>query len=147
MEIYKDLTHDRMTDLMLSMAQRNHANYDSVICCILTHGEQNMVHGADSIPLSLLDLTGAMKMCTTLINKPKMFFIQCARGSHEDQGLKLKDEKDVTQGDSGDKQPPSMHTIPQEADFFFGYAMPLGNVAHQKAVVMVPGTSPSCVKC
>ena len=88
-EIYEDLTHDGMTDLMLSMAQRNHANYDSFVCCILTHGEQNMVHGADSIPLSLLDLTGAMKMCTTLINKPKTFFIQCARGSHEDQGLKL----------------------------------------------------------
>ena len=129
-EIYENLTHDRMTDLMMSMAQRNHANYDSFICCILTHGEQDKVHGADSIPVSLLDMTGVMKMCKTLVNKPKMFFIQACRGDLEDKGHKL-DEEEVTQRDSGGKQPPSAHTIPQEADFFFGYATPLGNAAYR----------------
>ena len=129
-ETYENLTHTQMMEVMLSMAHRNHANYDSFICCILTHGEQNMVHGADSIPVSLLDLTGVMKMCSTLINKPKMFFIQACRGDREDEGHKLAEE-DVTQRDSGGKQPPSAHTIPQEADFFFGYATPLGNAAYR----------------
>ena len=129
-EIYENLTSTQMVETMLSMAQRNHADYDSFICCILTHGEQNMVHGADSIPVSLFDLTGVMKMCSTLINKPKMFFIQACRGDREDEGHKLGE--DVIQRDSGGpKQPPSTHTIPQEADFFFGYATPLGNAAYR----------------
>ena len=128
-EIHENLTHDQMTNLMMRMAQRNHANYDSFICCILTHGEQNMVHGADSIPVSLLDMTGVMKLCKTLINKPKMFFIQACRGDQEDKGHQLEEE--VVQRDSGGKQPPSTHTIPQEADFFFGYATPLGNAAYR----------------
>jgi hypothetical protein len=126
-EVYENLTHRQMTDLMMRMAQRNHANYDSFICCILTHGERNMVHGADSIPVSLLDMTGLMKMCTTLVNKPKMFFIQACRGELEDKGHQLEE----VQRDSGGKQPPSTHTIPQEADFFFGYATPLGNAAYR----------------
>ena len=130
-EIYENLSHTRMMEVMLSMAQHNHTNYDSFICCILTHGEQNIVYGADSIPVSLLDLTGVMKMCTTLINKPKMFFIQCARGDCEEKGHKMEVEEKVTQRDSGGRQPPSAHTIPQEADFFFGYATPLGNVAYR----------------
>ena len=56
-------------------------------------------------------------MCSTLINKPKMFFIQAYCGDREDEGHKLAQE-DVTQRDSGGKQPPSAHTIPQEANFF-----------------------------
>ena len=178
-EIYENLTHTMMMEVMLSLAQRNHTDYDSFICCILTRGEQNSVYGADSIPVSLLDLTGVMKMCTTLINKPKMFFIQACRGDHEDEGHKvdtndsevnkrhklyteevvkghdshelyteevakrhelyteevikrhkLFSEK-IIQGDCGGRQPPSTHTIPQEADFFFGYATPLGNAAYR----------------
>ena len=128
-EVYENLTHEQMTKIMMSMAQRDHTAYDSFICCILTHGEQNMVHGADSNPVSLLDLTGLMKMCHTLVNKPKMFFIQACRGDQEDKGHKLEEEP--IQRDSGGKQPPSAHTIPQEADFFFGYATPLGNAAYR----------------
>ena len=127
-EVYENLTHTQMTELMLNMAQRNHAHYDSFICCILTHGEQNSVHGADSIPVSLFDLTGVMKMCTSLINKPKMFFIQACRGDLEDKGHKLEE---VQRDSGGPKQPSIAHTIPQEADFFFGYATPLGNAAYR----------------
>ena len=134
-EIYENCTHNQMTELMMTMAQRDHSNYDSFICCILTHGEENVVYGADSIPVSLRDMTGVMKMCSTLINKPKLFFIQADRGDLEDKGHKLDDDgqlikEDMIQHDSSSGQPPSKHSIPQEADFFFGYATPLGNAAY-----------------
>ena len=127
-ETYENLTHTDMMELMLSMAQRNHADHDSFVCCILTHGEQNMVHGADSIPVSLLDMIRIMKMCKTLVNKPKMFFIQADRGDYEDEGHVLAAGEAVPQGQD---RSPYLHTIPQEVDFFFGYATPLRNAAYR----------------
>ena len=151
MEIYENLTHDGMTDFILSMAQRNHANYDSFICCILTHGEQNIVHGADSIPVSLLDMIGVMKMCKTLINKPKMFFIQACRGDREDEiPHRLDVEKEAIQDDSRGKQLAiSSSNIAQEADFFFSsLAVPHPLVVQPtEAVPMALGISLSFVKC
>ena len=75
-EVEENLTHDEMTDRMMRMSQRDHSNYDSFICCILTHGERDVVHSADSIEVNLADLTGLMKFSKTLTGKPKMFFVQ-----------------------------------------------------------------------
>ena len=131
-EVYENLTSTQMKELMLSMAQRNHTNYDSFICCILSHGEENTVHGADSIPVSLPNLMRVMEMCTTLINKPKMFFIQAVRGDLEIKGYKLEVEESVPADSNsrGLKERPTP-TIPKNTDFFFGYATPLGNVAYR----------------
>ena len=123
-EVKENLTADEMTDTLFKMSQRDHSNYDSFVCCILTHGERDIVHGADSIPVSLFDLTGILKFCKGLAGKPKMFFIQACRGEQEDKGM-------AVEKDSGGSQPPPTNTIPQEADFFFGYATPPGNAAYR----------------
>ena len=47
-ELYENLASSDMTDLMMSIAQRDHAQYDSFVCCILTHGKQDIVYGSDS---------------------------------------------------------------------------------------------------
>ena len=123
-EVKENLTAEEMVDTLFKMSQRDHSNYDSFVCCVLTHGERDIVHGADSIPVSLFDLTGIMKYCKGLAGKPKMFFIQACRGEQEDKGLAIDK-------DSGGSQPPPTNTIPQEADFFFGYATPSGNAAYR----------------
>ena len=123
-ELHENLTSQRMKDLMMITAQRDHSEYDSFICCILTHGETNLVHGADSEAVNLLDLAGVMKMCGTLRGKPKLFFIQACRGDSEDEGFEYSD----IQHDAPNLGTPS---IPQEADFFFGYATPQGNAAYR----------------
>ena len=63
-------------------------------------------------------------MCTTLKEKPKMFFIQACRGKHQ---IKRNQLEGIEQ-DSGD--PPTAY-IPQEADFFIGFATPLGSTAYR----------------
>ncbi len=115
-EVRQNLTSDQMTDTMMQLSQQDHSNYDSFVCCILTHGEAEVVHGSDSTPVPIRDLTGLMKYCTTLAGKPKMFFIQACRGEDEDKGVQLED----FQKDSGGTKA----VIPQGADFFFGYATP-----------------------
>ena len=126
-EVEENLTHDQMTEKMMKMSQRDHSNYDSFICCILTHGERDVVHGADSIEVNLSDLTGLMKFSRTLTGKPKMFFVQACRGDKEDPGVQLDHERD-----SGGLDTSSVNSvIPSDADFFYGYATPSGSAAYR----------------
>ena len=118
--VHENLTAQEMQDTIWNMATRDHKPYDSFVCCILTHGETNVVHGADSQEVDLLNFAATMKLCPTLREKPKMFFVQACRGEGEHKGLDV-------QKDSG----PVTATIPQEADFFFGYATPTGNAAYR----------------
>lgn len=123
--VKENLTAQQMQDAMWEVAHRDHKLYDSFMCCILTHGETNVVHGADSQEIDLLHFAATMKLCPTLREKPKVFFIQACRGEGEYKGLEV-------QKDSGGSQVPSITaTIPQEADFFFGYATPSGNAAYR----------------
>lgn len=124
-ELHENLTSRQMTELMMATSQRDHSMYDSFICCILTHGEKDMVHGADSESVNLLDLAGLIKYSSSLRGKPKMFFIQACRGDVEDQGF-----QDV-QRDAPQDIDISKPSIPQETDFFFGYATPQGNSAYR----------------
>ncbi len=121
--VKENLAAIEMQDTIFEMAHRDHSHYDSFVCCILTHGETNVVHGADSLQVNLLDFAATMKLSPTLREKPKMFFIQACRGEMEYKGLEI--QKD------GPEVPSITATIPQEADFFFGYATPTGNAAYR----------------
>ena len=121
----ENLTAQQMQDTIFEVAHQDHKLHDSFVCCILTHGETNVVHGADSQEVDLLSFAATMKLSPTLREKPKMFFIQACRGEAEHTGLEI-------QKDSGGASVPSITaTIPQEADFFFGYATPTGNAAYR----------------
>lgn len=120
-EVHENLTADQMTDTLMRMSQRDHSKYDSFVCCILSHGEHDIIHGANSEAVNVNDLTGVMKLSPSLRNKPKLFFIQCCRGEEEELGF----EKD-NPGESTFRS-----TIPRDADFFLGYATPLGKAAYR----------------
>ena len=129
-EVMENLTAAQMLDTIQEMAhRRDHSRYDSFVCCILTHGEKELVHGADSLPVNLSDFTGLMKYCKTLSGKPKLFFIQACRGEKEDRGVLPSDRERDSGGN--DQHPSITQTIPQEADFFFGFATPSGSAAYR----------------
>ena len=118
-EVHENCTSIEMVDLMKEMNSRDHSQYDSFVCCILSHGEEGKVFGADSRPVDLRDITALIKgtFCRTLIDKPKLFFVQACRGEAEDPGIKV-----LSDGNS---------SLPVEADFLFGYATPPGNAAYR----------------
>lgn len=125
-EVYENATSERMQELMLEVANRNHQPYDSFVCFILSHGEEGVIHGADCSPVNLRDLSGVMKVCPTLMGKPKMFFIQACRG--EDDGKPIPVDPDI-QSDPVNSARRS--TIPDDTDFFFGYATVPGRAAYR----------------
>ena len=125
-----NLTAQEMQDTMFEYAQKDHTRFDSFVCCILTHGEANVVHGADSQGVDLQQFAATVRLCPSLREKPKMFFVQACRGEMESMGLDIEKDSGGTPSER-DICPTITATIPQDTDFFFGFATPTGNAAYR----------------
>nr|CAD20233.1 caspase-related protein [Suberites domuncula] len=132
-EVVENISSSEMNKVMLRKASEDHPQYDSFVCIIMTQGGSNIVHGADSEAVNLYDLTGVMKMCPTLRGKPKIFFVQACRGDIESMGFKNEEVSKTEDDLQADMPGGHLHTdtIPQEADFFYGFATPLGYAAYR----------------
>ena len=122
--ILRNLTASELTRQLMHIALQSHENYDSFVCCILSHGYLDGIYGTDSQPVKINDIASLFKgnFCPTLSNKPKLFFIQACRGDDEDKGV-------AVQADASGQEDALRHSLPSEADFLFGYATPPGNVS------------------
>lgn len=58
-------------------------SHDSFVCIILSHGGNAQVHGIDNVPINTYDIFDIFsdKKCPPMVNKPKIFILQCCRGS------------------------------------------------------------------
>ena len=132
--IEENLSSREMTMKLREMSNDvDHSRYDSFVCCIMSHGTVNAVYGSDSEEVRIADLTGTMKECVSLVDKPKMFFIQACRGKKDGEGLPVQREveRDTVESD-GPKYPSIGRTlVPKDADFFLGYATPSGQAAYR----------------
>ncbi|XP_065918396.1 uncharacterized protein [Dysidea avara] len=117
-QVLKNLKASEFTRELMQVALQSHENYDSFVCCILSHGYLDGVYGTDGELVKFNDIVKLFKdnFCPTLVGKPKLFFIQACRGDN-------KDERVYEQKDGPDK---IKNSLPSEADFFFGYATPPG---------------------
>lgn len=59
---------------------KNKVAHDSFICCILSHGNEGVVLGSDSIPVNWKDAVRQTGRSEILKGKPKIFFIQTCQG-------------------------------------------------------------------
>ena len=119
-EIHREVDSGRMTAIMKNMAERpEHADYDSFICCILSHGSAGHIYGTDdhAIPLDNFTEMFSAYRCPSLHNKPKLFFLQACRGSFTEFAVDADGPGDYL---------PKRSEIPKTVDFFFGHATPLG---------------------
>ncbi|XP_065918399.1 caspase-8-like [Dysidea avara] len=119
-QVLKNLKASEFTRELMQVALQSHENYDSFVCCILSHGYLDGVYGTDGELVKFNDIVKLFKgnFCPTLVNKPKLFFIQACRGDAKDEAV--SEQKD---GPGPDKM---SNSLPSEADFFFGYATPPG---------------------
>jgi len=122
--IFRNLLTSDITRELMAIALESHKNYDSFVCCILSHGYCDGIYGADSEQVTISDIANIFKgsYCKDLVEKPKLFFIQACRGQITDTGVVEEDGR----GNSDDSL---YHSLPSEADFLFGYATPPGRVS------------------
>ena len=88
----RNLTRDDMKTFIEETARADHTHYDCFVCCILTHGNDNIFAGVDcyvdkqtkqlqgTIDIKELTALFKAKTCPSLKCKPKLFFLQSCRG-------------------------------------------------------------------
>ncbi|MBZ3870357.1 Caspase-7 [Sciurus carolinensis] len=115
--VYNDCSCAKMQDLLKRASEEDHSDSACFACILLSHGEENLIYGKDGVT-PIKDLTAHFRgdRCKTLLEKPKLFFIQACRGTELDDGI---------QADSGpinDTDANPRYKIPVEADFLFAYS-------------------------
>ncbi|KAM9618155.1 caspase-7 isoform 1-T3 [Trichechus inunguis] len=115
--VYNDCSCSKMQNLLQQASEEDHTNSACFACIMLSHGEENLIYGTDGMT-PIKDLTACFRgdRCKTLLEKPKLFFIQACRGTELDDGI---------QADSGsvsDTDANPQYKIPVEADFLFAYS-------------------------
>ena len=125
--ILKNCTAYELFSELKSIASLSHNNYDSFVCCILSHGYSDGVYGADGQPVKIKDIANLFKgrNCPTLFGKPKMFFIQACRGDNDDEGVFSSD--DEIQKDGKDDS----NSLPSDADFLFAFSTAPGKASYR----------------
>ena len=126
----KNMNSQQMKEYLGQVANReSHDESDSFVCCILSHGDKDSIFGSDSQLVDIDDLVTPFKgkRCIRLAGKPKMFFIQSCRGTIDDEMVEILE----SDGPQEQVQPQQQHTLPSEADFFFGFATTRGCSAYR----------------
>ena len=111
---YRDYTAKQMTELFKKVTtETDHTQYDSFVCCLLSHGDAGKIYGSDDRPVILEDIKNSVINCHSLVGKPKIFIIQSCRGGHlpEAHAVEVDDHENT-----------GRILLPQESDLFFGYA-------------------------
>lgn len=114
------LTHENLParDMLYELdklGKEDYSDSDCFVCCILTHGDMDVLYGKDSkFPVDNIFEPFRGDVCPSLVGKPKLFFIQACRGDRLDEGVPVvMDTSDA---------PTRTLKIPTHADFLAFYS-------------------------
>ncbi|XP_067664579.1 uncharacterized protein [Haliotis asinina] len=121
-----DLTSDHIRARIREFSKHtDFSDYDAFICCLMTHGNNDILYGSDgaNIPLSEITAEFTSSKCPSLAGKPKIFIVQADRGKTRMQGFKLPTEM----AEAGE----GVQTVADMADFLIGYCTPHGYASYR----------------
>ncbi|XP_034042578.1 caspase-8 isoform X2 [Thalassophryne amazonica] len=123
MKIKNDCTRKQILSTLEELSKRDHSEVDCLACCVLSHGAEGSVYGVDGETVKLKELMGPFDglQCPSLVEKPKMFFIQACQGTKEQKPVVLQADgpspvQICTDADALNE------SIPSEADILMGMA-------------------------
>jgi hypothetical protein len=90
-DIKENLTKSELENVLKEQAEKSHENYDCFLCVVMSHGIDDHIVTRDNQLISFDEIMAPIKSCSTLINKPKMFFFQACRGKNEVESI-LRDQ-------------------------------------------------------
>lgn len=88
-EIKRNPKKEEIIKVLDNISNEDHSNYDCFVLCLMSHGLEGFVYGADGETVLLEDVCGffSNSRCRTLKGKPKLFVIQACRGRDKDKGV------------------------------------------------------------
>ncbi|KPP71803.1 hypothetical protein Z043_109250 [Scleropages formosus] len=117
-ELYEDQTAERMRSIMEDYSKKCHTDNDCFVACLLSHGKRQVVCGTDGGLVTVEEILKPFEgnMCSALLTKPKVFFIQACQGSDRQGFVTLQEDSlgDRSLEDDG------LIKIPVQADFLIG---------------------------
>lgn len=122
-EVHHDCTRDKMLSVAQELSSRDHRNMDCVVCCFLSHGLEDGLYGVDDKTVSIRQLTRLFNgsQCPSLVDKPKLFFIQACQGTKEQQAVSIEADGPTPCSIEVDAAK-LFESIPSDADFLLGMA-------------------------
>uniref|UniRef100_A0AAV2K3T1 Caspase-8 n=1 Tax=Knipowitschia caucasica TaxID=637954 RepID=A0AAV2K3T1_KNICA len=120
-EVHPDCSSKKMVSVMEELSRRDHSDMDCVVCCFLSHGFEGGIYGVDdkSVHIEQLKMFFNGSKCPSLVDKPKLFFIQACQGLLEQQAVNLQtDGPSCIESDAAKVDV----SIPSGADFLLGMA-------------------------
>ncbi|KAH8261969.1 hypothetical protein KR026_008317 [Drosophila bipectinata] len=101
-ESHHNIDHMEMVHLMRNATRRSLLN-DSIVVCILSHGFEGAVYGANSIALSIPEIENVLCSEANVYDKHKLLIIQaCQDNNRRQQGLPFK--LDATTSEPGQRK-------------------------------------------
>lgn len=96
MEIFRNLKARDLLYYIDDLTRRDFDEYASLIVCILSHGDENVVFGTDLVNLNINDLKYKFNSydCPKLSGKLKIWIIQACQGN-ESQKVSITQQSDT----------------------------------------------------
>lgn len=109
---HNNLTAKEIENILKQYQMFDHNAMDCFVCCILSHGEKDIIVGTDGKRLQISDIRFwfSGSQCPSLLRKPKIFFIQACQGTRKQKACF------ITGGDSDLETDAS---VPEDRDFLF----------------------------
>lgn len=96
--VKRNLTHFEIKKAVKDvMKDSSEMGYDSVIVCILSHGAMDVVYGADSMPVYIIDIERIMAS-ELFLAKPKILLIQACQGMIKQEAVPINSKKSIENG-------------------------------------------------
>lgn len=127
-----DVTKDELYQTLHQLQTEDHQRYSAFVLILLSHGDKGgVVYCSDGAPITLKKISEffTASNCPSLINKPKLFFVQACRGQQPNQVVKTTGQQSIgyqarpmVTTDGIVENLLSVDTSPNLADFLFSFA-------------------------
>uniref|UniRef100_A0A4W5P3F9 Caspase-8 n=1 Tax=Hucho hucho TaxID=62062 RepID=A0A4W5P3F9_9TELE len=123
-----DCSREKILSLLAELRNRDHSQMDCLVCCVLSHGLAGGVYGVDGLEVSVRELTEPFSglECSSLRDKPKLFFIQACQGNKDQKQVFIQSDgpgpSSTTTSSICTDAVVHRDSIPTDADFLLGMA-------------------------
>ena len=113
----KNLKKSDLEQVMQEQAKLNYEKYDCFLCVVMSHGNEDKLVTSDNKVISFEEIMAPIKKCSSLSDKPKLFFFfQACRGDNEMEKRRMKPRPDSGESKSSGQDTTDNHTRSNQSD-------------------------------